>query len=200
MENITMRKSTLPGLAFTLLMAAPLAAQQHEHPATTASTSTDSQKAFAILKSLAGSWAGTVITPNPKNNGPAEMKMSVTSRGNAVVHDMHAATVLDDPAKYDHPITMLYMEHGKLLLTHYCDAGNRPRMVGSLSADGKTLDFDFVDIVGPTDYGHMQHARFTIIDENHHTEDWTYMVPSKKLMTGHFDLMRAPKVAAAAAR
>jgi hypothetical protein len=64
-------------------------------------------------------------------------------------------------------------------------------MVAKVSPDGKTLDFDFLDVAGPTEYGHMQHAKFTIIDANHHTEDWTYLMPGDKLMHGHMDLTRA---------
>ena len=48
-------------------------------------------------------------------------------------------------------------------------------MAGKVSADGKTVDFEFLDISGNLQYGHMQHAAFTFIDATHHTEDWTYM-------------------------
>src|SRR5437867_1532646 len=72
-----------------------------------------------------------------------------------------------------------------------CDAGNRPRMVARTSPDGKTVEFDFVDISGGTQRGHMHHAVFTVIDANHHTEDWTYMMPGDKPMHAHFDLQRA---------
>src|SRR5437667_733038 len=33
-----------------------------------------------------------------------------------------------------------------------------------ISPDGKTVEFDFVDVAGGTQYGHMHHALFTIID------------------------------------
>ena len=35
----------------------------------------------------------------------------------------------------------------------------------------------------------MHHAVFTIIDANHHTEDWTFMMKDKP-MHAHFDLQR----------
>jgi phage tail protein X len=76
------------------------------------------------------------------------------------------------------------------MLTHYCDAGNRPRMAGKMSPDRKTVEFDFLDVAGSTEYGHMHHAVFTVIDANHHTEDWTYMMPGDKPMHAHFDLQR----------
>jgi hypothetical protein len=36
----------------------------------------------------------------------------------------------------------------------------------------------------------MQHARFTIIDANHHIEEWTFLLPGNKTMVGHMDLKR----------
>ncbi len=36
----------------------------------------------------------------------------------------------------------------------------------------------------------MDHAVFTIIDANHHFEDWTYMMPGDKPMHARFDLTR----------
>jgi phage tail protein X len=82
------------------------------------------------------------------------------------------------------------LDTDRLLLTHYCDAGNRPRMTARTSPDGKTLDFDFLDVSGSTQYGHMQHATFTVIDANHHTEEWTFLAPDGKPMRGHMDLQR----------
>ena len=70
------------------------------------------------------------------------------------------------------------------------DADNRPRMAGKMSPDGKTVEFDFLDVSGHLEYGHMQHAVFTIIDPTHHIEDWTYMQPGDKPVHAHFDLQR----------
>ena len=63
-------------------------------------------------------------------------------------------------------------------------------MTGKISPDGKTLEFDFVDLSGSNKHGHMHHAVFTIIDANHHIEDWTYMLPGDKPIHAHFDLHR----------
>ena len=154
----------------------------------------DAQKSFAQLKTLAGDWEGraTVDPPQPDmhSDKPAHISLRVTSRGNALVHEMQEAGTPLDPAKYDHPVTMLYLDNDKLNLIHYCDAGNRPHMVARTSADGKTVEFDFVDLSGGTQYGHMHHAAFTIIDANHHIEEWTYMMPGDKPVHARMDLKR----------
>ncbi len=147
----------------------------------------DTQKAFDRLKTVAGSWVGrlTTIPPEPTVDGNfAQFSLRVTSLGNALVHEMSIS------GRPDHPVTMFYRDEDRLFLTHYCDAGNRPRMVGKLSPDGKTLEFEFLDLSGGNQYGHMHHAKFTFIDENHHTEDWTYMTPGDKPVRAHFDLQR----------
>src|SRR5947209_12098374 len=104
-----------------------------------------------------------------------QVTLRVTSRGNALVHEMSEAGKPDDPTRYDHPVPMFYLDGDRLLLTHYCDAGNRPRISARVSPEGKTVAFDFLDVAGSMKFGHMQHAVFTIIDANHHTDGWTYM-------------------------
>src|SRR5260370_1009112 len=111
---------------FVLIAATAFAAD-------TAVTQSDAQKSFDQLKTLAGSWEGSF------EGKPLHVTLRVTSMGNAVMHEMNGGGPED-------PITMFNLDADRLLLTHYCDAGNRPRMVGKMSPDGKTLDFDFLDV------------------------------------------------------
>jgi hypothetical protein len=159
------------------------------------SAPSDAQTSFDKLKSLAGTWEGpiTMTPPQPEmssSDKPVHVSLRVTSRGNALVHEMQEAGTPEDPARYDHPLTMFYLDGERLLLTHCCDAGNRPRMTARISPDGKTVEFDLLDVSGGNEYGHMQHAAFTLVDANHHTEDWTYLMPGDKPMHAHFDLQR----------
>lgn len=154
----------------------------------------DAQKSFDTMKTLAGTWEGPV-TVAPQSDmsmldKPIHVSLRVTSRGNALVHEMQEAGAPDDPTKTDHPVTTIYLDNDKLLLTHYCDAGNRPRMVAKSSPDGKTVDFDFIDVAGDLTYGHMQHAKFTIVDANHHIEEWTFLMPGDKPMHARMELAR----------
>jgi hypothetical protein len=183
----------LMSLSSAVVISLSRAANANSPGARSDAEKSDAQKSFEQLKSLAGKWEGKLTTvpsiPEMESFKP-EITMRVTSRGNALVHEMKGSGVEDDPTKNDHPVTMLYLDGEKLYLTHYCDAGNRPRMVARTSPDGKKIEFDFVDVAGGTQYGHMHHAVFTIIDADHHTEDWTYMEPGDKPMQAHMDLQR----------
>jgi hypothetical protein len=126
----------------------------------------------------------TFPTSEEVANKRAEVTLRVASMGHTLVHDMTIE------GRDDHPFTMMVVDADRLLLTHYCDADNRPRMVGKVSPDGKAVEFDFVDISGNLQFGHMHRAVFTFIDANHHTEDWTFMMPGDKPVRAHFDLQR----------
>jgi hypothetical protein len=155
-----------------------------------AAVPSEAQKSFATLKSLAGEWEGAVTVPDAPEMSGSKMHLSmrVTSRGNTLVHEFQEAGTPLDATKYDHPVTMLYVDGDQLTLVHYCDAGNRPRMTGKMSPDGKTVEFEFKDISGSTEY-HMHHSVFTVVDANHHLEDWTFMMKDKPIHA-HFDLHR----------
>jgi hypothetical protein len=192
-------------IAVVMLVSAVASAQNHAdmqkepapksdaHKSVENPAPSDAQKSFDQLKTLAGTWEGDLKTDpkDPEMEGAhPQVTLRVTSRGNAIVHEMKEAGTPDNPAKYDHPVTMLYVDSGRLTLVHYCDAGNRPRMTGKVSPDEKKVEFEFLDLSGGNEYGHMYHSVFTIIDANHHTEDWTYMMPGDKPIHVHMDLQR----------
>lgn len=162
-------------------------AQDDSHKPAEKAMPSPAQESFEKLKTLAGSWVGPLTTSpqTPEVDGKfAQFSLRVTSLGNALVHELSVS------GRPDHPVTMFYLDSDRLLLTHYCDAGNRPRMTGKLSPDGKTVEFDFVDLAGSNQYGHMHHAVFTFVDASHHIEDWTWMGSDNKPVRAHFDLQR----------
>ncbi len=154
----------------------------------------DAQQAFTVMKALAGTWEGTVSTDPPEpamgHGTRMEVWLRVTSHGNALVHEMKEAGKPDDPTRNDHPVTVLYVDGERLLLTHYCDAGNRPRMVATAAPDGKKVAFNFLDVSGPTTNGLMRDVVFTIVDPGHHMEDWTFVLPGDKIVHARMDLKR----------
>ena len=169
-DTINRVRTLLPVLLICLLVPmghATSMSQTMSHPTNTAAPS-DAQKAFEKLKTLAGTWQGNVM------GMPVKVTLRVTSSGNAILHEATST------ARPDDPITMFYVEGDRLFATHYCDSGNRPRMEGKVSPDGKTVEFNLVDIVGNTQHGYMNHIGFTIVDDSHHTEAGSWTLPGNK--------------------
>ncbi len=134
-------------MLFVVLMAlSTLAlAQSDAQKSPTAPVPSAAQKSFATMKSLAGSWEGHVTTVPPAADIEGKLmqvSLRVTSMGHTLMHEVTGTGRPDDP------ITMFVVDGDRLLLTHYCDADNRPRMVGTMSPDGKTVEFEFLDISG----------------------------------------------------
>src|ERR1700732_2511251 len=148
-------------------------AQSDPQKSSVAPVPPEAQKSFATMKSLGGEWKAPVPAPEmPEMPGakPMHASLRVTSRGNVLVHEFQEAGTPLDATKYDHPVTMLYVDGDQLTLVHYCDAGNRPRMTGKMSPDSKTVEFELKDISGSTEQ-HMHHSLFTSIDATHHIAD-----------------------------
>jgi hypothetical protein len=138
----------------------------------------DAQKTFDHLKTLNGHWEGKA-----SNGKDLRVDFRPTSGGSAVLSEILGEEDM---------ITMFHMDNDRVMATHYCMAGNQPRMVASASPDGKTITFNFLDgtnIASPK-VGHMDHLVITIADADHHTEDWTFVKDGVELKQ-HFDLARA---------
>jgi len=151
---------------FAILLASPAFAQS------------DAKSTFEHLKGLNGTWEG-------KANSDRAVKIVFrpTSGGSALMSEI----VGDEDM-----ISMFHMDNNRVLMTHYCGAGNQPRMQASASPDGKTITFSFIDgtnMVSPK-AGHMDHLVITIPDADHHTEDWTFVQEDGKQMKEHFELAR----------
>lgn len=140
---------------------------------------TDAQKAFARIKGMPGTWEG-----KGSEGQPLQVTFKVTSAGSAVMSEIVAPG-------HD-MISMINMDGAnRLLLTHYCSVGNQPRMQASVSPDGNILTFNYVDAtnLSSPDAGHMRRMILTMLDENHHTEEWTFVDHGKE-HTEKFDLRR----------
>jgi hypothetical protein len=141
----------------------------------------DAQKLFEKLKSLAGSWD----SDNPKR--PFQVKFRMSSNGTAILSEMDAAP--------DNMVTVFHLDDGRLMMTHYCAAGNQPRMLGKMSPDGKVLEFDFLDATNLNSVpdGHMHRQVITVTDNNHHSEELIFQNKAgKEIMHVNFDLHRVP--------
>jgi len=145
--------------------------------AATAVAQTDSEKAFNAIKNLPGTWEGKT------EMGDVQVVFKTTARGSAVMSEILG---------HEDMISMFHMDGpDRLMLTHYCAVGNEPRMLASVSPDGKTITFNFVDAtnLASPDAAHMHRMVLTLVDDNHHTELWTFSDHGKE-HTALFDLRR----------
>src|ERR1039457_5719937 len=137
-------------LSVVLMSLSIVAFAQHDaQKSSVGPVPSEAQKSFTTIKSLAGEWEGPDTLPEmpeTSNGKPLHISMRVTSRGNALVHELQEAGTPLDATKYDHPVTMFYVDGEQFTLVHYCDAGNRPRRTGKMAPDGNTLEFELKDI------------------------------------------------------
>ena len=164
---------------FVLSVCALAYGQSADNPVATS----DAERSFDLLKTLAGTWTGAITTDNPamSTDQPMPLSIRVASHGNALIHE------LSTPGP---EVTVFYLDSDHLSLLHFCDFGNRPHMVARPFADGKTVEFDLVDALGSTQVGHVSHWLFTNVDASHHTEDAVFTLANGTLVHAHMNFKR----------
>lgn len=161
-------RTLTPTLLICLL--APAAVVLAQDNSTKTAAQSDAKKAFEKLKTLAGSWEGSIM------GRTVQIMIRVTAVGSAIMHDATGQSGGPD----NHEITMIYLEGDRLLMTHYCDAGNRQRFEGKLSADGSSVEFNLLDVAGGTERGFAKRMVFTMTDANNHVIELIYSMPDGK--------------------
>jgi hypothetical protein len=139
--------------------------------------------AFALIKSLAGEWEGTIME---KDKGPkTTVNYRITGGGSAVMETLFGGT--------DHEMVTLYhLDGDKLMLTHYCAAGNQPSMVMDKKSTESLLNFTFsggTNMDASKDM-HMHDARIRFIGKDSIETEWDSFKDGKKLDTKKFFLTR----------
>jgi hypothetical protein len=131
---------------------------------------TAAQRAFATIKSLPGTWEG-----KGHDGQTFQVTFKITGGGSAVLSEIQVPK--------EDMVSMIHLDGpDRLLLTHYCAVSNQPRMQASVSSDGKVITFNYVDAtnLASADSGHMQKMILTVLDENHHTEEWLFVDHGKE--------------------
>ena len=159
---------TLMATLLICLLTAAVFAQ--DNPPKTSSAPSEAKKAFAKLKTVEGSWQGTIM------DTPITFTIRAASSGTAILHEGNTS----GRRPPNHEITMFYLDGDRLLATHYCDAGNRTHMEGKLSAGEKTIEFSFLDVTGSTRGGYLKDMVITLIDSDHHIVGITFVMTDGK--------------------
>jgi hypothetical protein len=123
-------------------------------------------EAFEKLKSLVGHWE----TVGAADKGTLDLQL--TSGGSVLLERSHE--IID--GKPVDMTTMYFVDGDHLRMTHYCMAGNQPTMQATYAPESKTITFDFVSATNmkTPDDGHMHHAVYTLIDNDHLKMVWTF--------------------------
>jgi hypothetical protein len=140
--------------------------------------------AFEQLKSLTGHWE-----VQPAGDSKATLDLELTANGSALIERFH----MTEQGKQIEMISLYYLDGEQLKMTHYCMAGNQPTMHATYAPDTKTLTFDFdsaTNLKSPND-GHMHHAVYTFIDNDHFKTTWTFRKDQKDAFTEDVTYVRA---------
>lgn len=122
---------------------------------------------FDRIKALAGNWSGT-----NKHGKGVKVSYTVVSEGAAVME----RSILTEGGSM---ITMYYPDGDRLMVTHYCSAGNHPRMLAAPTKPGdQDIAFSFFDVTyvqnGGANGGYMRGLKFHFADKNHFSQEWTF--------------------------
>lgn len=119
--------------------------------------------AFARLKTLVGEWEGDT------RMGKGHLSYELIAGGTALVEKESAENM---PAM----LTVYHLDGDRLLLTHYCMAGNQPRMrARAFDTESGQLEFEFLDGTNlPAGAGHMHNAKLRFVDKDHITTEWSF--------------------------
>jgi hypothetical protein len=122
-------------------------------------------RGFDRLKTLVGTWESA----NPQG-GNLTNTIRLVSNGSALEETFQSS-------EDDQMVTLYTADGDRLALTHYCAAGNQPRMETlAITGDPKEFDFSFTGITNlmNPNSGHMHHLLIQIADQDHFTEQWTW--------------------------
>jgi hypothetical protein len=133
---------------------------------------TKSLSALEQLKALAGEWEGKA-----SDGSSRQVKYEIVSGGSAVLETLQESA-------QSSMLTVYHLDGKKLLATHYCSAGNQPRLLANLPAGPvKTLKFAFLDVtnLAAPAAGHMRQLTIHLLDADYFTQEWTYQENGKAL-------------------
>jgi hypothetical protein len=155
-------------LAFLPAAAAGPAWKTSSEPAAVPSAGDGgSRAAFDRLRALEGRWRG-----RSSKGWQDQVGIRLIAKGSTLVEtsefDAHPGETM---------ITTIAPDGDRLLLTHYCVAGNQPRLAAAgLQEDGRSILFTFVDggNLRSRDDGHMDKALYRFLDADHFSAQWTW--------------------------
>jgi len=151
--------------------------------AASAAEPVSARTAFEKLKTLAGDWRGTIDKRGAGD--PVAVNYKVTSSGHALVETLF-------PGSEREMVTVYHLDRDKLVLTHYCAAGNQPQMAMTRNPTPEVLAFDFIGgaNIRPRKDGHMHALRLHFLGLNELQAEWDSFKDGRKVVTKTFFVTR----------
>ena len=143
--------------ALVLVGAAALPAAEAPNPA------------WTKLQTLVGAWMGNYSGPDAEGAGEVRISYALVSNGTSLMETLESG---HDTSM----ITVYHPDGARIMATHYCAAGNQPRMAATgLGDGGRTLTFSFLDAtnVRNPDEEVMRSLVVTFENTNHFSQAWT---------------------------
>jgi hypothetical protein len=125
----------------------------------------DAKTAFEKMKSLAGSWRGTI----PGHGDPAAVDYRLTGNGTALVETLFPGTPHEMMSVY-------HLDGDRLVLNHYCAAGNQPNLrldLARSTADRLQFVFDGGTSLDPAKDNHVHEGWIQFLPGGKLKESWT---------------------------
>jgi len=130
---------------------------------------------FEQFKTLVGEW----LAKSPKGE-PFTTTIRLVSNATALEETFQNS-------EDNQMVTLYHPDGNRVAMTHYCSAGNQPRMeTAATTADQKEFDFSFQGITNlpSPKSGHMHHLVIKIADRDHFSEEWTWRENGKEQTHG----------------
>jgi hypothetical protein len=171
----------------TLVMAESRKAQSKELDRTTALA------AFGHISKLEGTWQS-----KSTKGWEERQEFRLIAKGTAIVSQSMPVPSVHAPKGDTAPdapmLTVFHMDGDRLLLTHYCEAGNQPRLIATAIEDaGRVVRFTFLDATNMASRttGHMHAVMIRFVDDNHFDEQWSWYENGKEqwMETVHNELI-----------
>jgi hypothetical protein len=113
----------------------------------------DGKAALDLFKSLKGAWT---IQENGKPL-PIKMNYDLGSRDTVVME------------QFGKELSVFYVDKNELLITHFCNRGNQPRLRLAKGKISNTYEFEMIDVTNleSQDDSHVQKIIYRVLDQMH---------------------------------
>jgi hypothetical protein len=154
-----------------VVMAIAALAAAAIHAASPKSEAAAGPAAYARLKTLVGEWEADT------GMGKVHVSYELIAGGTSLVER-------ESSDKMQAMLTVYYLDGDRLLLTHYCMAGNQPRMQArAFNPETGEVEFQFLDATNLTPgAGHMHNAKIRVAGNDHYSAEWEFYENGQRKM------------------